>query len=107
MASNFLSPGLIENILNNPLSYPTAEIKGSSKDSLLGISHEVGLNVLFGEVLSSNNIFWGKDFILEANELNAIFLSAPWDIIADSPGTNALQLIVSLIKEDIILHSNS
>ena len=31
MASNFLSPELIENILNNPLSYPTAEIKGSSQ----------------------------------------------------------------------------
>jgi hypothetical protein len=67
----------------------------------------VGLNVLFGDVLSSNNIFCGNDFILEAKELKAIFLSDPCEIIADSPGTKALQLIVSLMKEDIILHSNS
>ena len=34
---------------------------------------------------SSNNNFWGNDFIFEAKEDKAIFLSAPWDIIADSP----------------------
>ena len=35
----------------------------------------------------------------------AIFLSAPWDIIAGSLGIKALRFIVALIKEDIILTS--
>ena len=77
ITSNFLKVGFTANNFKRPLLYPTAEIKGSSKDSLLGISHAVGLTSLFKGEGSSNKIFWGNDFILEAKEHIEIFLSAP------------------------------
>ena len=72
---------------------------------MLGISHAVGLTSLFKGEGSSNKIFWGNDFILEAKEHIAIFLSAPCDIIAGSPGIKAVLFIVELINEDIIFIS--
>ena len=76
-------------------------MKGSSKDSLLGISHAVGIISLFKGEGSSNKIFWGNDFMFEAKEHIEIFLSAPWDIIAGSPGIKAVRLILELINEDM------